>query len=181
MSSYSSKDLTKDLLLLAGLGLVIPIALVAPGLPLALKPFLKRKNYYPSEVKKTLNRLQTQQLISINYEEKETKIELLEKGRKRMLSYEIGNLKLNNSKWDGVWRVIVFDIPEKKRVARDFLRSKLRELGFYQFQKSVLITPWDCKDIVDFVKHYYLVGDCVNLILAKGLDQEDYLKEYFKL
>ena len=179
--SYSSKDLTKELLLLAGLGLVIPLALVAPGLPLALKPFLKKKEYYPSDIKKSVDRLRTQKLISIKYGEDETRIELLEKGRRKVLSYQIENLKLSKGKWDGIWRVVIFDIPEKKRAARDFLRAKLRELGFFKLQKSVLVTPWECKDIVDFVKHYYLVGDCVNLILAKSLDNEEYLKKYFNL
>lgn len=178
---YSSKDLTKDLLLLAGLGLVIPIILVALGLPLALKPFLKKKHYYPSEIKKTVERLQTQKLISIKYLEDEARIELLDKGKKRVLTYQIEKLKLERKKWDGVWRVVIFDIPEKKRGARDFLRSKLRELGFYKLQKSVLVTPWECKEIVDFVKHYYFVGDCVTLILATKLEHEDHLRRYFNL
>jgi|SRR3989344_2932351 len=178
---YSSKDLTKDLLLLAGLGLVIPIALVMPGLPLALKPFLERKHYYPSEIKKTVYRLQAQKLISIKYLKDETRIELLDKGKKRILTYQIEKLKLGKKKWDGVWRVVIFDIPEKKRGARDFLRSKLRELGFYKLQKSVLVTPWECKEIIDFVKHYYLVGDCVTLILTTKLEQEDHLRRYFNL
>lgn len=180
MGKYSSKDLTKDLLLLAGLGLVIPVALIAPGLPLALKPFLKHK-HYPSEIKRTISRLQNQKLISIDYQEKETRIELLDKGKKKILSYEIEKLKLNRGKWDGIWRVVIFDIPEKNRDARDFLRSKLKELGFYKLQKSVLITPWECGDIVDFVKHYYLVGDFVDLILTKNLEKEEYLKRYFNL
>lgn len=181
MSGYSSKDLTKDILLLAGLGLAIPLILLAPGLPLALKPFLKNKHYYPSEIKKTVKRLEDQKLISVKEKNGQIQIELLEKGKRKVLSYEIDNLKLKEENWDGLWRIVVFDIPEKKRVARDFLRAKLKELGFYKLQKSVLVTPWDCKDIVDFVKHFYMVGDCVNLILAKNLDREEYLKKYFHL
>lgn len=181
MGNYSSKDLTKDLLLLAGLGLVIPLAVVAPGLPLVLKPFLKKKPYYPSEIKKTTERLQTQKLISIKYLSGETRVELLDKGKKKVLTYQIEKLKLERRKWDGIWRVVIFDIPEKKRAARDFLRSKLKELGFFKLQKSVLVTPWDCQEIVDFIKHYYLVGDCVTLILSNKLEQEEYLKQYFSL
>jgi|SRR3989338_10065145 len=181
MESYSAKDLTKDLLLLAAGSLVVPLVLVAPGLPLALKPFLKKKHYYPSEVNRTFARLQKQKLISIREEGTKVRIELLEKGRKKVLSYEIDDLRLKQNKWDGFWRIVIFDIPEKKRIARDFLRAKLKEMGFYKLQKSVLVTPWDCKDIVDFVKHYYEVGDYVSLILAKNLDQENYLKKYFNL
>lgn len=180
MSSYSTKNLTKDILLLASVGLVIPLVLVAPGFPLALKPLLKRY-YYSSDIKRTLNRMERQKLISISYQGEKTRIELLDKGRRKVLTYQIDNLKLNKGRWDGIWRVVIFDIPEKKKIARDFLRAKLKELGFFKLQKSVLVTPWDCKDIVDFVKHFYQVGDYVNLILAKKLDQEEYLKQYFDL
>lgn len=40
-------------------------------------------------------------------------------------------------KWDGKWRVVVFDIPEGKRLVRDILRSRLKLWGFNQWQKSV--------------------------------------------
>ncbi len=54
-------------------------------------------------------------------------------------------------KWDGRWRGIVFDIPEKKRVVRDFLRRYLHELGCYQLQKSIWITPYN---ITKYLKVY---------------------------
>lgn len=39
--------------------------------------------------------------------------------------------------WDGKWRVVVFDIPESKRLIRDILRSRLKLWGFKPWQKSV--------------------------------------------
>lgn len=39
--------------------------------------------------------------------------------------------------WDGKWRIVVFDIPERKRIIRDILRNRLRLWGFKQWQKSV--------------------------------------------
>lgn len=38
-------------------------------------------------------------------------------------------------KWDGKWRMVIFDIEEKERKNRDFLRIKLRELGFGMIQE----------------------------------------------
>lgn len=180
MNKYSTKDLSKDILLLASVGLAIPLMLVAPGFFSSLRPLFK-KYYYSSDIKRTLDRMERQKLISINYEGEKTTIKLLDKGKRKVLTYQIDDLKLNHGKWDGIWRVVIFDIPETKKIARDFLRAKLRELGFFKLQKSVLVTPWDCKDIVDFVKHFYHVGDYVNLILATKLEQEEYLKQYFNL
>lgn len=44
-------------------------------------------------------------------------------------------------RWDGSWRLILFDVPEARRPARHALRTYLRERGFGCLQKSVWITP----------------------------------------
>jgi phenylacetic acid degradation operon negative regulatory protein len=43
--------------------------------------------------------------------------------------------------WDGHWRVVLFDVPEARRSARNKLRSYLRLHGFGYLQNSVWITP----------------------------------------
>lgn len=45
------------------------------------------------------------------------------------------------AKWDGGWRIVFFDIPEKLRRHRDFLRACLKAVGFRHFQKSVWVCP----------------------------------------
>ena len=40
-------------------------------------------------------------------------------------------------KWDGKWRIVIFDIPENKRVIRSILRNRLKMWGFVSWQKSV--------------------------------------------
>lgn len=182
-NKYSIKDLTKDILLIFAAGaVVIPLAVTVPGLALALKPLLKRRNYPHSRIKNTLDRLSEQQLISISQQKDgNVQIELLEKGQKRILKYKIDEITLERNKWDGLWRIVIFDIPEKQRAARDFLRSKMKEVGFYTLQKSVLITPWNCDDIINFIKYYYGVGEYVELIVAKSIDKEATFKNYFKL
>lgn len=177
---YPTKELTKSLLLLLLVGISVPALVAFPALGIALKPLLKN-NYQPSRISGAIKRLERQKLISISEAKGLTRIELLDKGRKRILTYRIEELKLKRSKWDGVWRLVIFDIPEKRRVARDFLRAKLRELGFYQLQKSVLITPWECKEIIDFVKYYYDVSGYVDLLIIRKIENDHYLKSYFNL
>ncbi len=41
--------------------------------------------------------------------------------------------------WDNKWRLIAFDIPEKRREARDWLRSILKGYEYKPLQKSVFI------------------------------------------
>jgi DNA-binding transcriptional regulator PaaX len=44
-------------------------------------------------------------------------------------------------KWDGRWRLVLFDIPVARNTQRAQLRSYLRNQGFGCLQKSVWITP----------------------------------------
>ena len=44
-------------------------------------------------------------------------------------------------RWDGRWRLILFDVPEARRGARTRLRRYLRDRGFGYLQNSVWITP----------------------------------------
>jgi phenylacetic acid degradation operon negative regulatory protein len=46
-------------------------------------------------------------------------------------------------RWDGRWRLVVFDVPEEHRVARDKLRDYLHSRGFGYLQNSVWVTPDD--------------------------------------
>lgn len=49
----------------------------------------------------------------------------------------------DESKWDGIWRVVIFDIPEQKRIVRDMFRRKLKHWGFKPWQQSVWVTKQD--------------------------------------
>ena len=95
----------------------------------------------------------------VDYQEESNgyiKIILTEEGKKRILSYKIDTLSITQQKqWDGLWRLVCFDIPEKKRRRRDALRIKLKESGFFEWQKSVFIYPYPCRDQIDFVVEFF--------------------------
>lgn len=61
--------------------------------------------------------------------------------------------QLRKNKWDGEWVVVVYDFPEEMRVARNFIRNKLIDLGFGIPQESILISPLSLsepvKELVD--------------------------------
>ncbi|OGF62017.1 hypothetical protein A2926_01490 [Candidatus Giovannonibacteria bacterium RIFCSPLOWO2_01_FULL_44_40] len=50
--------------------------------------------------------------------------------------------KTKPKQWDGKWRIIIFDIPEKLRGKRDLLRRELVGFGFKQLQESVWAYPY---------------------------------------
>jgi CRISPR-associated endonuclease Cas2 len=43
---------------------------------------------------------------------------------------------------DGVWKLVIFDIPERQRSVRTFLRNRLKSLGFKKWQASIWVSPY---------------------------------------
>ncbi len=48
--------------------------------------------------------------------------------------------EFDESDWDGKWRIVIFDIPEQKRIIRNLFRRRLKGWGFIRWQQSVWIT-----------------------------------------
>ena len=67
---------------------------------------------------------------------------ICEKGREYLSSLPQLD-KVTHPKWDGNWRLVSFDIPEEDHKGRDYLRGRLRGLGFGQLHRSVWISPHD--------------------------------------
>ena len=39
-------------------------------------------------------------------------------------------------KWDGFWRIVIFDVPEKFKKARNALSKKIKDLGLFPAAKK---------------------------------------------
>jgi DNA-binding transcriptional regulator PaaX len=107
---------------------------------------------------------------------------LTDKGKQKALTYDFGKMEIKKpQKWDKKWRVVLFDIPENRKKIRDALRYHLKNLGFYEFQKSVFVHPYDCKDEIDYLIEFYDIRRFVRFIIADSLDNELHLKKHFNL
>ena len=72
----------------------------------------------------------------------------------KILKESIPIFSLAEKKWDGYWRLVIFDIREKKRWKRESLRNKLKSLGFGLWQRSVYVSPHDFSlEINQFLKN----------------------------
>jgi phenylacetic acid degradation operon negative regulatory protein len=94
--------------------------------------------------------------------------------RKGMEWMELGRVRafeVAHKKWDGKWRLVVYNIPETFRVLRGEIRTNLQSLGFASLSASVWISPHDFRsEIVNFVKERNMTA-CVEIFEAeyKGL------------
>jgi phenylacetic acid degradation operon negative regulatory protein len=88
---------------------------------------------------------------------------------------------IEKEKWDGKWRFVIFDIPEKLKSGRDALRKKIKKLGFYELQKSVFIFPYKCADEIAFIIEFFGIKKYVRHGTMDSIDDDIYLKKFFGL
>lgn len=111
-----------------------------------------------------------------------TTLVLSDAGRNRALTYTIDQMRIKKlSPWDKKWRVVIFDIPERRKKIRDAIRSHLKQMDFCELQKSVFINPYPCQDEVDFLVEFYQVRPYVRQLIVESLDNELHLKQKFRL
>lgn len=84
-------------------------------------------------------------------------------------------------KWDKKWRMIFFDIPEKKRNYRDYLRTILRTVGFKEFQKSVWIYPYPVPKFIKDLLFEENIKQYTRLITTNNIEYDKDLKKLFDL
>lgn len=107
---------------------------------------------------------------------------LTEMGKKRILKYDLDKIEIKKPmRWDKLWRLVIFDIPEEEKIGRMTLVAKLKELGFYPFQKSVFIHPYECKNEIDFIVEMFNLMPYVRFLRVKDIDVELDLRERFRL
>lgn len=110
------------------------------------------------------------------------KIILTKEGQKKALQFKFDEMEIKKpAKWDKKWRIVIFDIPEKNKKAREALRNKLKDLGFRELQKSVFVHPFECKDEIDFIVEVFDIRSHVRFIRAESITNEEQLKIKFKL
>lgn len=169
-----------------GMGIGIAVALSNERTSYQITKALAKEifglNKKPKNIPYYFLRLRKQKLIDFKENGKFCKIILTENGKEVFLRFNYEELKIKNPKiWDRNFRVIVFDIPENKKSARDSLREKMKELGCIRFNDSVWVYPYPCQKEIDFIAHYWGIGKYVHFILARDITNRDLLERSFNL
>jgi len=99
----------------------------------------------------------------------------------RVLTRKLDDLRIEPPvRWDGKWRVVIFDIPTHLKPVREAFRFQLQRLGFYRLQKSVYVYPYECSDETDFLIEFFQVRRFVRQITAEFIDNALHLRQIFK-
>jgi len=108
-------------------------------------------------------------------------LQLTTKAKKRLKQIELQEIQIHMpEKWDKIWRIVVYDIPEIKRYARHQLSTGLRRLGCHQLQRSTWVTPFPCRDEISAVAAHFAVDTFISYFEVIKLDNEEVLVKRFK-
>ncbi|MDO8593567.1 MAG: hypothetical protein Q7R59_01550 [bacterium] len=121
----------------------------------------------------------------IEFEERDGKklVRLTEKGQ-RILDLDREKLKLTGSKpkkWDHRYRLIMFDIPEKRVKVRKLLAFEMSEIGFLRIQDSVWAYPYDCEEFMALLKADLRIGKDVLYAVVEEIDNDKWIRQHFNL
>lgn len=174
-------DFKRIILITVATAGLLAMAIIAPNALRILKPFLKHKKKY--NLKYYLNqkaqKLIKEGLLEIKIENNKQFVLLTKKGESRLLYYKLKEKK--NIKWDGKWRVVIFDVWENTRQKRNLLRNEIKDFGFAQLQRSVWIYPYPCAEFVELLKTDLAFGKNIRYMVVEKLDHDENLRKLFKL
>ena len=177
-------EIAKDILYWLMVAGAVTIAATSPYFGLNLwKSFKQGRKYQRKKVSDVFYRLRRRDCIEIKKKGHQIYITLTERGKREAGWLQIDALKIKKpNRWDGKWRIVIFDIAQLKKLYREAFRGKLKELGFYPLQKSVWIHPFDCRDEIELLRDFFgLTEKEVRFIVTEDIGRDDWLKKLFKL
>jgi len=176
--------IAKDILYALFIAGAIVLVLSSPYAGSALwRAWQSKKRYQKRQFTSTFHRLRRNNLLRVERQGHEVMVSLTPKGKEIAGYMEIEKLKIQKSKrWDGLWRIVVFDIAELRRFERNAFRGMLREIGFVHFQKSVWAQPFPCKREVDILRDFFgLSRKEVQLLEARIMGDDTHLRRLFRV
>jgi len=165
------------------IGVVVVIAAAAPNAAQLLRffPGYKKGARFNYQYKSALSKLAAKGFV-IFVEDRGRKFARLTDAGQHLLAIEQARTGLKKKRrWDRRWRVVIFDIPERRRASRTRLRLFMQECGFVRLQDSVWVYPYDCEDLMALAKTEFRIGADALYMIVEQIERDSYLREHFGL
>lgn len=117
----------------------------------------------------------------IRFDEKTRRYALTGKGRRAAQKVSTEQPLPVPKRWDGSWRMVIFDIAEKRKPLRRHIARLVAQLGFYRLQDSVWVHPSDCEEIISLIKLEKHIGTELRYVIAVAIEYDKPLREHFGL
>ena len=170
-------------LAVVAIGVVVFIASTAPNVAQLLRffPGYKKGARFNFRIKSVLSRLAAKGLVVFVEKGGKRYARITEEGR-HTLNLETARMQIGKKKkWDRKWRLVIFDIPERRRSVRMRLRKFMVSCGFERLQDSVWAYPYDCEDLIALVKAEFRIGADALYLIVEQMEHDKHLREHFHL
>lgn len=176
----------KEVLVLLGMGSFLVLSAAVPSVPVIAKAILDEKSdkdwkkYNHWYLQRNLKRLKKQKMVDFDIEGDKMVVKLSKRGKERILKYSLEEMEIKRPRvWDRKWRLIIYDIPIKKKTASDDLNQMLKNLGMYRLQKSVFLCPFPCEEEIEFLREFLGISEYVWMLTVTHFENDKVFREYF--
>ena len=137
-----------------------------------------RSSYY---VQNTIGKLEQNGLLHLDKKGETSFVRLTVKGDRELEKYTTESETLKPKRWDGKWRLVIFDIKETKKGKRDRIRRNLVRFGFEKLQNSIWVYPYECENLITLLKDDCKIDKEVLYIVSEKIPDDGWIKKKFRL
>ncbi len=180
---------------LLGTGALLTASILFPGAPLIAKTAMDEYSRYRRKkesaqwerfnlwrLRAVLKRLQQQKMVKIIENDDLSIVKLTDKGKTYYLKDQLEQMIENKPpKWDGYWRLIIYDIGKIRKCNQEIFRYALKRLKCLRLQDSVYLYPYPCFKEIEYLRQYYGIGEEVQVLTVLGIENEAAYKKYFQI
>lgn len=151
---------------------ILKILAEKPAIPLDLiKEDKDQKTTYA--LNRSIKNLVESGCVEILKSDNKSYLKLTKKGRNKLNLIKLeGGGALVSTAWDGLWRIIILDIPEERKPEREALRYLLKKANFTCIKNTVWISPYPYEHLFTNIKKDMGLGTELMIIVADKLDEE---------
>lgn len=145
-----------------------------------LKKEMEKRRMFPYSVFRSAKNLERKGFIQRALQNGKESYVLTQAGR-QILARQTHVTNASRRSWDKRWRMLVFDITERRRKIRDTVRRILTKKGFVRLQDSVWVYPYDVEDMTTLLKTEYKLGPSMLYVIAASIENDKWLRRHFDL
>lgn len=160
---------------------IIATVMIAPNIFQILPRIAGDKYKLPYRAKTAAGKLAQKGLVRFVNRKGKKYVEITEKGRRVLLFEEAKRIHRKKRRWDKRYRLVMFDVPDRRKTVRDRLRFYMKKYDFLKVQDSVWLYPHDCEDIVALIKADLRIGKDVLYAVVESIENDGWIRRHFGL
>jgi len=151
---------------------ILKILAEKPAIPLDLiKDSKDQKTSYA--LTRSIKNLVESGCVEMLQSDNKSYLKLTKKGRNKLNCIKLeGDGALVSNIWDGLWRIIILDIPEERKKEREALRYLLKKADFTCIKNTVWISPFPYEHLFTNIKKDLGLGIELMIIVTDKIDAE---------